>query len=665
MEHPRGTFQFGRFKLELSDRRLTSDGEEIYLRPKTYDTLLYLVERPGHLVTKKDLLDAVWEAVEVSENALTRCIKEVRAALGDEVENPHFIRTVPRLGYEFIANVDLLVGHEGRDRGVDQPESPQLVGNEGDSGLRFGRLSADRNPAATQSPQAPSRLRLPGNLRRATIWLAAAVFVVVAASIGLNLGGLRGRLATAVGAGHGAPFPKIESIAVLPLENLSGDSQQEYFADGMTEELITDLGKISALRVISRQSIMRYKGSKKPLPEIARELNVDAIVEGTVRHSGDRVRVSANLLYAPTDRHLWAETYERNLGDVLTLQDEVARTIASQIKVKLTPQENARLARGSPVNPEAYRLYLQGRYYYSKRTLPALNKSVRLFQQALEKDPISALTYAALSESYGVLPFYGGALPREAFPKARAAALKALELDNSLAEAHAALGPVLFYSDRDWLAAERELKRAIELNPNYVVVHLWYADYLSAMGRHEQAIAEIKRAQELDPVSPLMLAMGAGIYNSARRYDEGIGECRKALELDPNLGVAHGNLGWAYCGKGMYKEAVAEYEEEARLIGSDPTMDVANAYILAGRRGEALKMLSGLREQYRRGEIFPLALCCHYTILGEKQRALGWLQKAYEDRDPYMVGIKNNLCLDPLRSDPRFQDILRRMNFPP
>ena len=315
--------------------------------------------------------------------------------------------------------------------------------------------------------------------------------------------------------------PKIESIAVLPLENLSGDKEQEYFADGMTEALITDLGKIGALRVISRTSVMQYKGTKKPLPQIARELNVDAIVEGTVQRSDNRVRITANLLHAPTDRHLWAETYERDLRDVLALQDEVARAIASEIQIKVTPNEQVRLASARPLNPEAYRLYLQGRYYFSKRTLPAFDKSVQLFQQVLEKEPSSALAYAGLAESYGITPFYGGALPKVAFPKAKAAALKALELDGSLAEAHASLAFVLLYWDWDWLAAERELKRAIELNPSYVTAHHWYAEYLGAMGRHDQAIAEIKRAQELDPLSPLMLTVGGSGFLSGASVRRG------------------------------------------------------------------------------------------------------------------------------------------------
>ncbi|MGE5327303.1 MAG: protein kinase domain-containing protein, partial [Deltaproteobacteria bacterium] len=327
-----------------------------------------------------------------------------------------------------------------------------------------------------------------------------------------------------------APSTKIQSIAVLPLANFSGDPKQEYFADGMTDELITNLGKISSLRVISRTTAMRFKGTTKTLPEIARQLNVDAIVEGSVQCSGDRVRISAQLIEARREKHLWAESYERELRDVLALQSEVARAITHEISATVTVDELERLATAHAVNPEAYRLYLEGRYQFSKRTPSAFKKSLQLYKRALKLDPDYALAYAGLAESYGILPFYGGGLPKSSFPKARETAQKALALDDSLSEGHAALGFVLFYGNWIWMAAEKEFKRAIEIKPNYVIVHHWYAEYLSAMGRHEEAIAEVKRAQELDPLSPLLLAVGGEANIFAGRYDEAVAQCRKALE---------------------------------------------------------------------------------------------------------------------------------------
>jgi TolB-like protein len=515
------------------------------------------------------------------------------------------------------------------------------------------RVGAGLAPPAGAQPAAPLRKRWIVAMAGAAVILVAAVFIA------RNVGGLRDRLLPKAAA------PRIESLAVLPLENLMGDPQQEYFVDGMTEELIADLSQVSALRVISRTSVMQYKGTKKSMPEIARELKVDGVIEGSVLRSGDQVRITAQLIQAATDTHLWAKSYERDLRDVLALQSEVAGAIANEIKIKLTPQEQVRLASASAVNPEAYRLYLQGRYQFSKRTLPAFEKSIQLFQQVLEKDPDYALAYAGLAESYGILPFYGGALPKDAFPKAKAAAVKALELDSSLAEAHAALGFVLLYWDWDWSATERELKHAIELKPSYVVGHHWYAEYLSAMGRHDQAIAEIKRAQELDPLSPLMLVVGGEVCFYAHRYDEVIEQCRKALELDSSYALAHSWLASAYAEKAMYEEATTEFEKAARLFGRDPWGGLALVYARTGKRDEALKILGRMREQSNRGESSPVRTACLYLAVGEKQRALDWLEKAYEERDPYMAFLNVRPELDPLRSDPRFQDLVRRMNFPP
>ena len=370
------------------------------------------------------------------------------------------------------------------------------------------------------------------------------------------------------------------------------------------------------------------------------------------------------MIRAATDRHLWGESYERDLRDVFSLQDEVARAIAEEIKIKVTPQEQARLTNAPPVNPEAYRLYLQGRYQASKRTLPGFEKSTLLFQQALENDPGYALAHAGLAETYGLLPFYGGASPREAFPKAKAAALKALELDSSLAEGHAALGFVLFYGDWDWTAAERELKHAIELRPGYVISHHWYAEYLAAMGRHDEAIAEIRHAQELDPLSPLLFAIGGEVYGLARRYDEAIEQCRKALDLDSNYALAHQNLGSSFLGQRMYEEAAAEYVMADQAWGKTDSSGQALAFALTGKRGEALKILERLKKPSSPLELDSLMAAKLYLALGENQEALDWLEKAYEEHDPYAPFWNVSSVLDPLRSDPRFQDLLRRMKFP-
>jgi len=482
--------------------------------------------------------------------------------------------------------------------------------------------------------------------------------LIIVLLIAFNVGRSRDRVLGRTGA------PRIESLAVLPLANLSGDPQQEYFADGMTEALTAELSQISSLKVISRTSVMRFKGVAKPLPDIARELGVDGIIEGSVLRSGDRVRITAQLIYAPSDTHLWAKSYERDLRDVLTLQREVSQAVANEIEIKLTPQEQVRLASVRPVNPEAYELYLKGRYHSYKRTEKDLLKAIEYFQQAAAVDPNYALAYAGLAETYGLLPFYNVAPSKEAFPKAKTAAIKAVELDDSLAEAHAAMGFVLFYGDWAWLAAERELKLAIELRPNFPTSHHWYAEYLSAMGRHEEAIAEIKRAQKLDPLSPLLFAIGGEIYLLAHRYDEAIEQCQKGLDLDPNYFLAMDNMGGGYVGKRMYSEAAAKYAMANQVQGISNSTGQAVAYALTGRRGEALTILRRLQEPSHRSELDSLMAARLYLALGMKKELLDWLERAYEGHEAYVPLWNAHPAFDPLRSEPRFQNLIRRMNFP-
>jgi serine/threonine protein kinase/Tfp pilus assembly protein PilF len=471
-----------------------------------------------------------------------------------------------------------------------------------------------------------------------------------------------------VGARHGVTLPKIESIAVLPLTNLSGDPEQEYFADGMTEELITYLGKISALRVISRTSVMRYKKTDKLLPLIARELNVDAVVEGAVQRSTDRVRITANLLHAPSDRHIWAESYERDLRDVLALQSEVARAIANEIRIKVTPQEQTRLASAHPVNPAAYEAYLRGRYHWNKRTENDFRKAIEHFQQAIDQDPKCAMAYAGLADCYNLLPLYAAVAPKEAFAKGRTAAAKALEIDETLAEAHAAFAWTKVGYEWDWSGAEEEFKRALELNPGYETAHHWYGLQLVWEGKFGQGLAELKRAQELNPVSPVInRSLGYGFY-WARQYDMAIGQLNKVLELDPTFPRTHEFLGLSYLQKGMYREAIVALEEEAKLSGerSLPLGRLGYGYAMAGQRTQALGVIEQLRALSKRKYVCGFDFAIVYLGLGDKDQTFLWLEKAYEERDTeLMMDLKVDARFDPLRSDPRFQDLLRRMNFPP
>jgi len=463
--------------------------------------------------------------------------------------------------------------------------------------------------------------------------------------------------------------PHIGSLAVLPLQNLSRDPGQDYFVEGVTDELITNLGKIGALgalRVSSRTSTMHYKGTRKTLAEIGRELNVDAVVEGELEFVGNRVRINAKLIHAPTDRQLWAESYEHELRDVLRLQGELASTIANKISIMVKPQERARLLNARPINPELYALYLKGRFYWNKRNEEGLKTGVRYFEQAIEKDPGYAPAYAGLADSYAILANLGLRATRQAYPKATEAALKALEIDDTLAEAHTSLAFVKTNYDWDWSAAERGYKRAIELNPNYATAHQWFASHLAVLGRFDEAMEEIKRAQELDPLSPIISTNVARVFYYKHEYDKAIEELQRTLEFDPDFVWAHGNLARAYSKKGMHEQAIIEIQKAAALSKDNPHViaGVVYIYTVEGKRDEALKALHRLTELSKQRYVHPYVFAGVYAGLGEKTQALAWLEKAYKERDDQLAMLKVDDGFDPLRSQPRFQEILRRLAFP-
>jgi TolB-like protein/Flp pilus assembly protein TadD len=454
----------------------------------------------------------------------------------------------------------------------------------------------------------------------------------------------------------------IRSLAVLPLENLSGGHEQDYFADGMTDALITNLGQIRALRVISRTSIMRYKFERKPLGDIAKELSLDAVVEGSVLRSGTRVQITARLIQATTDTQIWSKTYERDLSDILRLQSDVARAIADEIRIQVTPEENARISRPRKVKPEAFDAYLKGRYHWEKRTREDLVKSLEFFQQAIRMDPTYAQAYAGLADSYAVLGNNQYLRPDDSFPKAKAAALKALEIDDGLAEAHTSLAFTLWNYEVDGASAERDFKRAIGLNPGYATAHHWYAGFLSGMGRHEEAVAEIRKARELDPLSPRINANVGFILYFARKYDQAIAELQKALEMDPSDGTAYLYLGMVYTQKGNHEQAITVLVKYGQLPGNSPLSDLEIAYsqAMAGHREKAEDLLRRLLSESKGSYIPPYSIARVYAALGQKKHALGWLEKAYEERAPQLAFLNVDPRLDPLRSDPEFRALLRR-----
>ncbi len=457
----------------------------------------------------------------------------------------------------------------------------------------------------------------------------------------------------------------IQSLAVLPLENLSRDPEQEYFVDGLTEALITSLAKISALRVISRTTAMQYKGVRnQSAREIARELGVDAIVEGTVLRSGDRVRISAQLINASTDMHMWAESYDRDLRDILALHLEVARAIAKEIQVTLTPQERVQLAKTRLVNPGAYEAYLKGRYYWNKRSPQAVKKCGDYLQAAVEKDPTYVAAYAGLADCAGVAGFWGFVSPELGCGRAKALAQRALEIDET-AEAHASLGWAITHYDFDFFAAEKEFQRAIDLNPNYATVHQWHGHWLGYQGRLDQFLEAAARALQLDPLSLIINTTYAAVFWVGRQWDRAIEHCHRALELDPNFMALRWMLANAYEGKEMHEQAILERKWAVENSDGAPTFvaELVGSYAAAGKRDEALRGLEQLNELSKHHYVAAYWLALIHACLKDKEQAFLWLQKAYKERSARFALMKVDPRLDCLRSDPRFDDLLRRMNF--
>jgi len=499
-----------------------------------------------------------------------------------------------------------------------------------------------------------------------TVWEGAAPWIVAALALSalavVGFWKLRQRPAVTPPSAPGY----ISSLAVLPLENLSGNPEQEYFTDGMTEELISRLARIGALRVISRTSVMHYKGTRKTLPEIARELNVDAVVEGSVLRSGNRVRISAQLIHARSDRHIWTESYERDLRDVLALQSEVARSVANAIRIQVTPMESGRLDSTRPVDWDAYQLYLKGRYYWNKRNPDVLNKSLEYFQQAVSKDPQYAPAYAGLADTYRLLGEFAILPFKVSIAKAKGAAQTALKLDDNLAEAHASLGMASLMDHFDWRQADRQLLTAIELNPGYATAYQWRALSLASTGRTEEGVRMARRAQELDPLSLMINAYLGFAYYQVRNYDSAIDQCRRTLELDPNFAVAHSFLALAYAQKGAYDLALEEARKGVELSGGAANLKaiLAAVYAAVGKRSEAQQMAAQLAKSAHDGYLNPAEIALVYAQLEEKDRAFQWLETAYEEGSIWTAFLKSEPVLDGLRSDPRFARLLHQVELP-
>lgn len=630
--------RFESFELDLRTGELYRKGLRLKVRGHPVDVLAILLEHPGELVTREALQKRLWpDGTFVDfDQILNQSVAKLRDALGDHAESPKFIETLPRLGYRFICPVETALA----DPAASSTGAPTV--------------------AKTGAPEPQAKYRRPQKM----LWIAlaaAAVSGTLVILFWINLSGLRERVLRRI-----MPPPRIQSIAVLPLESLSSDPDQQYFADGMTETLLTDLGRIRALRVISRQSIMRYKGSKKPLTEIARELNVDAIVEGTVQRSGDRVRVTAQLLQGRTDRHLWSESYERSFRDVLSLQSEVAQDIAEEIEVRLAPEETRNFTAARTSNFEAYEDYLEGRFQWYRLSKPGFDAAERYYQLALEKDPNYALAYSGLADVWATRADSGYERPSEAMPKALAAAKRALQLDPNLAEAHVTLANIDALYERDWVSAEKEYRIAIDLNPNSHDAHFFYADYLINLKRNQEWQSEIQKALALDPVSSFTRTFYGWELIYLGRYDEAIAELQKALASEPEFASAHMGLWGAYYKKHMDAQAMQEAVRFFQTIHDQETAVALNAgYKQAGYK-EGMKRgadILALRAQKTYAPGIRIARL--YAHAGDTNRALLWLEKAEAARETPLLHLGVAWDWDSLRSDPRFQELVRRMNFPP
>lgn len=622
--HPR--YFFGPFLLDPTEKVLLRKGEPLALPPKALETLLALVEHRGHVIEKGQLLERVWPNTFVEEATLTQNIFTLRKALGDSPNGHEYIETIPRRGYRFVAPVRML----------DEP---------------------------TAQTDAQPRLH-PTKLRSLFLWPLLGISVLLV-SAGFYL-----RLRS-----HPPEPRSTESritLAVLPFQNLTPDPGQEYLSDGLTEETITQLGGLNPERlgVIARTSAMHYKGTTETAGQIGRELGVDYLVEGSLRREGLRVRISAQLIRVRDQMHLWTQDYDRDFSDYLAVEGEVSRDIANQIQLKLSTQPVAHPSR--LLSPNAYDAYLKGRFFWNKRSEQGHLKAIEYFNQAIAADPGYARAYSGLADAYALLGSNSTtAITRQdAMERARAAALKALALDDALAEAHTSLAFVYWHYDWNWPAAEKEFRRARQLNPSYPTAHHWYAFYLVSQGRTEQALEEIRRAQETDPLSLIINTDAAQILYFARHYDEAVERAERVLEMDPQFPLARLPLVWCYLEKHQYAAALEEAKKEMQVPGAGPDAEAALAatYAVAGQSEKArdlLRRLNAESDRQHTGQYFFLLIAQVYAALGQKEEAFAWLERDFQNRNGGLTLLKVLPFLDSLHGDPRFADLVHRIGLPP
>lgn len=622
----RGRVRFGAFELDCSNGDLRRDGTSLKLQPQPAKVLAVLVSRAGQTITRRELAEQVWgsETFVDFEQGLNFAIRQIRTALEDDSDHPSFVETLPRRGYRFIAEVKPVDGQTRPDP-VPVNETTEQVGG-----------------------------RKPASLFRKSVVVVGICALPISIFLGYRL--INPHL-------QSTALSPIQSIAVLPLVNLSPDANQQYFSEGLTDELITELAKAGDLRVISRTSVVAFQGSRKSAPEVGRELGVDAIVEGAVERVGSHVRIRAQLIRAASDQHLWAESYDRDLSDVLTLERDVARDVALQIGHRISGRTQAAT---TAISAQAHEDYLKGRYYWNKRTEADLRRSIEYFKKVIDQEPKYALAYAGLADSQIMLANWGFAPPAGAYLEAKAAALKALELDDQLAEAETSLAYATLLYDWDWQGAESRFRRAIALNPNYASAHHFYSILLMASGRQAEAAAEIERARQLDPLSLIVNDVVGWIAFEGRQYEAAIQQFTRTLEIDPNYVPVLLDLGTVYLRRGEYPKAIALFERARLLSGENGVVlsGLAQAYALSGKRAQALQILHRTQSASKPIFVSSWDMAFIYAALSEKQKAIASLAKAADDHVGWVVRLRIEPAFDNLRSEPQFEELVRRVGIP-
>lgn len=644
---PKHYYEFGPFRLDPAEHQLSRGGEHLPLTPKAFETLLLLVQNSGRLVEREKLMKEVWPDSFVEEANLDGYISKLRKVLGEGRSGPHYIETVPKLGYRFVAavqdvqdGIELIVKEHTRMRIVTEEEEQVAQRDKAEEAIR---------QPATRPKSIAEQFSVEIRRHQKGVILVVAVLIPVIAGIALLYSNKSGKA--------------IDSVAVLPFTKVNADPDTEYFCDGIVESLIDRLSQLPDLKVMSRNSVFRYKGRETDAQAVGHELNVRAVLTGKIMQRGDTFSISAELVDAQDNSHIWGGQYNLKLTDTLAVQEEMANAISKKLRPVLTGEEQRRLTRRYTENTEAYQAYLKGRYYWNQRNEVGLKKGVEYFQQAIEIDPTYSVAYSGLADSYTTLGYFSYLAPEEAFPKAKAAATKALELDSTLAEPHTSLAYAKLYYDWDFSDAEREFKRALEINPYYATAHHWYSVYLTAMGRPDEALTEIRRAQELDPLSLITNTdIGFELYYN-RQYDQAIKQLQMVLEMKPDFPLAHLWLGRSYQQKARYEEAIAEYQKVEAVFRNWAVAIAAIGYVdgVSGKKDEARKVLDELRHLSKQQYVTSYGMALVYAGLGEQDEAFQWLERAYEERSHWLVWLKLDPRWDGMRSDPRFQDLVRRV----